>query len=121
MQYLALARATAASGLWPVVVLLAMSVALVRGQFGEQLGSFVRRMPEASAALAITAGVTAAAALAAYAVATRHQLAAVAVVLSSLYPVIPFILGVTVLRERLTAKQTAGLLAAGSATVLLAV
>lgn len=75
----------------------------------------------ASGVLATSAGVLAAAALAAYAIATRHQLAAIAVVLSSMYPVIPVLLGVTVLREHLTRQQSAGLLAAAAATVLLAV
>ena len=43
----------------------------------------------------------------------------IAVVLSSLYPAIPVLLGVTVLRERLTPKQAAGLAAAGAAIALL--
>jgi drug/metabolite transporter (DMT)-like permease len=47
-------------------------------------------------------------------------LVAVAVVLSSLYPVIPVVLGITVLRERLTRHQSGGLVAALTATILIA-
>jgi drug/metabolite transporter (DMT)-like permease len=48
-------------------------------------------------------------------------LVAVAVVLSSLYPVIPVLLGITVLRERLTRHQSGGRLAAAlTATILIA-
>lgn len=128
VQYLALAHASAASGLWPVAagrvsavgVLVILLVPLARRPTGEHDRSPLQASAR-SVVLATAAGMMAAAALAAYAVATRHQLAAIAVVLSSLYPVIPVLLGVTVLHERLSRKQTAGLLAAGSATVLLAV
>jgi drug/metabolite transporter (DMT)-like permease len=58
-------------------------------------------------------------ALACYLVATRTELVAVAVVLSSLYPVIPVLLGVTVLGERLSWRQTAGLVGALAASVLI--
>lgn len=128
VQYLALAHASAASGLWPVAagrvsavgVLIVLLVLLARRPTGEHDRSPLQASA-GSVVLATAAGMMAAAALAAYAVATRHQLAAIAVVLSSLYPVIPVLLGVTVLHERLSREQTAGLLAAGSATVLLAV
>jgi drug/metabolite transporter (DMT)-like permease len=51
--------------------------------------------------------------------ATRQELLTVAVVLSSLYPVIPVLLGLAVLRERLTLGQGAGLAGAGGAIALL--
>jgi drug/metabolite transporter (DMT)-like permease len=41
------------------------------------------------------------------------------VVLSSLYPVLPVVLGVTVLRERLTGRQLVGLVSAGAAVGLI--
>jgi drug/metabolite transporter (DMT)-like permease len=47
--------------------------------------------------------------------------ATIAVVLSSLYPVIPVLLGLTVLRERLGLGQALGLVGAGVAVVLLSV
>jgi drug/metabolite transporter (DMT)-like permease len=55
-----------------------------------------------------------------YLLATRSELVAVAVVLSSLYPVIPVLLGIAVLGERLTWKQSLGLGAALTASVLIA-
>ncbi|WP_372345562.1 EamA family transporter, partial [Streptomyces sp. KL116D] len=57
--------------------------------------------------------------LACYLLATRSQLLAVAVVLASLYPVVPVLLGLLVLRERVTRTQAVGLVAAAAATVLL--
>lgn len=117
VQYLALAHASVASGLWPVaagrvsavLVLIVMATFVMRHLKDEHDRSPLRTST-ASGVLATSAGVMAAAALAAYAIATRHQLAAIAVVLSSLYPVIPVLLGVTVLREHLTRQQSAGLL-----------
>ncbi|GGP94551.1 hypothetical protein GCM10010187_07290 [Actinomadura coerulea] len=64
-------------------------------------------------------GGLAAAALVCYLLATRQQLVVVAVVLSSLYPVVPVLLGVTALRERLSRTQAAGLAGAAAAVVLL--
>lgn len=127
VQYLALAHASSGSGLWPVAagrvsavgVLLALFVVLVRR--GEGIRTPLLRRQVTPFALAIAAGVTAAAALAAYLVATRHEIAAIAVVLSSLYPVIPVILGITVLHEHLSRRQAAGLVVAGVAIGLLAV
>jgi drug/metabolite transporter (DMT)-like permease len=55
-----------------------------------------------------------------YTLATREQLLAVAVVLTALYPVVPVVLGLTVLRERVTWSQTAGLGLAGAAVGLIA-
>ena len=79
-----------------------------------------RRSLHTVPAAAVT-GAAAALALIAYLLAMREQLAVVvAVVLSSLYPVVPVLLGVTVLRERLIPKQSVGLLAAASAVALLA-
>jgi len=68
----------------------------------------------------LVVGVLAGLALAAYLFATRTELVAIAVVLSSLYPVIPVLLGITVLRERLNWRQCAGLIGALAATVLIA-
>jgi drug/metabolite transporter (DMT)-like permease len=45
---------------------------------------------------------------------------AVAVVLAALYPVVPVLLGLTVLRERLTRTQAVGLGMAGAAVGLIA-
>ena len=54
-----------------------------------------------------------------YLLAAQRQLPAVAVVLASLYPALPVILGLALLHERLSRKQVVGLAGAGVATVLL--
>ncbi|MEU0743360.1 EamA family transporter [Streptomyces sp. NPDC006134] len=54
-----------------------------------------------------------------YLLAAQRQLPAVAVVLASLCPALPVVLGVALLREPVTRRQVAGLLGAGAATVLL--
>jgi drug/metabolite transporter (DMT)-like permease len=54
-----------------------------------------------------------------YLLAAQRQLLAVAVVLASLYPALPVVLGVALLPESVTPGQVAGLPGAGVATVLL--
>ncbi|MDV3129738.1 EamA family transporter [Mycobacterium sp. 21AC1] len=128
VQYLALAHASSAAGLWPVAtgrvsavgVLFTLFLVLALRRTDDRVGTAQLRMPATPFALATAAGVTAAAALAAYLVATHHQITAIAVVLSSLYPVIPVILGITVLHERLSRRQAAGVVGAGAAIALLA-
>ncbi|MFF0492872.1 EamA family transporter [Nocardia sp. NPDC004068] len=170
VQYLALAQADSASGIWPVTAGRAAAVLLV-GAIAVALGRRpVRRSPTrpgvptwasgglvamvlggrparqsltrpaalASGGLALggrptrrsltrprvaalSSGVLAAAALVAYLFAARTQYLAVAVVLSSLYPVVPVALGVTVLNERLRRSQLVGLASALGASVLIAV
>ncbi|MFC4855731.1 EamA family transporter [Actinophytocola glycyrrhizae] len=110
VQYLALAQSDA--GLWAVVAgrVAAALVVLpaVRG-------------PVTAVVPAAACGATAAVALTCYLLATWQQLVTVAVVLSSLYPVIPVLLGITLLRERLARAQIAGLVAGAAATGLLVV
>jgi drug/metabolite transporter (DMT)-like permease len=114
VQYLALAQAGPSSGLWPVAAgrLAAVAVLLPAG---------VRRlrMPPVRGAQALLTGAGAALALILYLLATRLQVLAVAVVLASLYPALPVVLGLAVLHERVTRRQMAGLLGAAAATVLL--
>ncbi|WP_112471193.1 EamA family transporter [Streptomyces triticisoli] len=114
VQYLALAQAGPSSGLWPVAAgrLAAVAVLLPAG---------VRRprVPPVRGARALLIGVGAALALILYLLATRLQVLAVAVVLASLYPVLPVAMGLVVLHERVTRRQVAGLLGAAVATVLL--
>lgn len=119
VQYLALAQASPASGFWPVatgrvgalgVLIAALVVA----------GRQALRVSQGPLVLALASGALAAAALISYFLATQHQIVAVAVALASLYPVIPVLLGILVLHERLTRRQMAGLLAAGAATLLMA-
>jgi drug/metabolite transporter (DMT)-like permease len=79
------------------------------------------RIPVRVGVGAAACGVAAAAALVCYLLATRLTLDVVAVVLSSLYPAIPVLLGITLLRERLSAWQKAGLVAAGISIGFLAI
>lgn len=55
-----------------------------------------------------------------YLLATRTELITVAVLLSSLYPVVPVVLGITLLRERLTRQQATGLTGALTGCLLIA-
>lgn len=118
VQYLALAQAGGGSGIWPVVAgRLAATLAilpLTRARPERVL------LPPRTWVAAAGIGSVAAIALGCYLAATWHGLVVVAVVLSSMYPALPVLLGITVLRERLTAVQTAGLAAAAVAVALLA-
>lgn len=118
VQYLALAQAGDEAGIWPVAAGRVAAVLAI----APMMRSPGRRRPDRQTTLwsAVTGGV-AAAALVCYLLATREQLVVIAVVLSSLYPVVPVLLGVTALRERLSAAQTAGLVGAGVSVVLLTV
>lgn len=119
VQYLALAQASPASGLWPVATgrVGALGVLAAALLF---VGRQSLRASRGPIALALASGALAAAALISYFLATQHQIVAIAVALASLYPVIPVLLGILVLHERLTRRQTAGLVAAGAATLLMA-
>ncbi|MFB4301756.1 EamA family transporter [Actinomadura sp. NTSP31] len=116
VQYLALARAGHDAGLWPVAAGRVAAVLAI----APMARAHTRRLPgRATPPGALATGAVAAAALAFYLLATREQLVVIAVVLSSLYPVVPVLWGVTALRERLSAGQVAGLAAAGAAVLLL--
>lgn len=78
-----------------------------------------RRVGPGTVLGAVAVGGCATLALVAYLLATREQLLSIAVVLSSLYPAIPVLLGLTVLRERLNRAQLTGLVTAGVAIALL--
>lgn len=125
IQYLCLAQADASSGLWPIlsgraaaiVTILVAAVFLLRKATAQNAA----RWSPPVLALSIGAGVLAATALAAYLYALRTEFITVAVVLSSLYPVVPVIVGLVFLGERLRRAQALGLAAALTATVLIAV
>ncbi|GAB3439995.1 EamA family transporter [Actinophytocola sediminis] len=122
-QYLALAQAGPESGIWPVVAgrvvsIIAVAVASTAMRRDTVVPDGAHRVGGDVAAG--VAGALAGFALVCYLYATRTELVAIAVVLSSLYPGIPVLLGITVLGERLTRSQAAGLIAAAAATVLIA-
>jgi drug/metabolite transporter (DMT)-like permease len=125
VQYLALAQAGGDAGLWPVAAgrvtaLLTIAPMLVRSRTPRPPDARTTGLPDArTTGFAVATGTVAAAALALYLLATGRQLVVIAVVLSSLYPVVPVLWGVTALRERLSAGQVAGLVAAGAAVLLL--
>jgi drug/metabolite transporter (DMT)-like permease len=139
VQYLALAMAEPDAGLWPVLAgRVAATLAVLPTAWRElSTGKIISRRNRRSSEVdwksggpragkpmralvgAVATGGCATLALVAYLLATRTQLLSIAVVLSSLYPAIPVLLGLTVLRERLNLRQTAGLLGAAAATVML--
>ncbi|WP_199487651.1 EamA family transporter [Actinomadura spongiicola] len=120
IQYLALAQADDGSGIWPVAVGRVAAVLTILPIMRTRPGGPERRSSSGMPAFWSAAnGGLAAAALVCYLLATREQLVVVAVVLSSLYPVVPVLLGVTALRERLSAAQAAGLVGAAASVLLL--
>ncbi|WP_199431479.1 EamA family transporter [Qaidamihabitans albus] len=120
LQFIALARVDPAAGLWPLVasrlaaVLTIVPLAVTAGA-GLRMGGRFLLAAAGTGALGTLAIVL-------YTFATQQQLLAIAVVLTALYPVIPVVLGLTVLRERVTASQATGLglAAAAVATIALA-
>ena len=118
LQFVALVPVDPAAGMWPLVASrVASVVALVPVLVAARAPV---RMPRRLALAALGSGAAGTLAIACYTLATREQLLAVAVVLTALYPVVPVLLGITVLRERITPAQTAGLGLAGAAVGLIA-
>lgn len=117
VQYLALAQAGPNAGIWPVTAgrVTATATALA-------LALWAGRRPRLRPAHSLWAagcGAVAAAALVCYLLATRQDLVVVVVVLANLYPVIPVLLGITVLGERLSRRQVVGLVGAMTAVGLI--
>lgn len=120
LQYIALAQAGDGAGIWPIVAgRFAASLAILPLTGAAFAG--MRRLRLSIVLWAVVIGGTAALALTLYMLAAQLQLVTIAVVLSSLYPVIPVLLGITMLSERLSARQVVGLLAAGAAVCLISV
>ncbi|ABG94568.1 conserved hypothetical protein [Rhodococcus jostii RHA1] len=99
VQYVALAQAGAGSGLWPVAAGRVAAILTIAPLLPSSGGAHIRWSLVPALAAGFT-GAAAALALIAYLLAAREQLAVVAVVVSYLYPVVPVLLGVTVLGER---------------------
>jgi drug/metabolite transporter (DMT)-like permease len=119
VQYIALAQADASSGLWPVAAGRVAAVLVLLPSAARYAGHL--RMPPGRCVQALLVGAGAALGLVLYLLAAQRQLLAVAVVLASLYPALPVILGLALLHEKVTRWQTTGLLGAAVATVLLSV
>jgi drug/metabolite transporter (DMT)-like permease len=118
LQFVALVPVDPAAGLWPLVASRIASVITILPMAVAARAPL--RMPRRLALAAACSGAIGTLAITCYTLATREQLLAVAVVLAALYPVVPVLLGLTVLRERLTRTQTAGLGLAGAAVGLIA-
>ncbi|MFI6217140.1 EamA family transporter [Nocardia brasiliensis] len=110
LQFIALARVGSDAGLWPLVASRFASVlAIVPLAIGARAPL---RMRPPLLLGTLGTGALGTLAIALYTWATWQQLLAIAVVLAALYPVIPVVLGLTVLRERLTRTQVFGLVLA---------
>ncbi|MEV6910810.1 EamA family transporter [Amycolatopsis sp. NPDC051071] len=118
VQYLALAQAAPEAGLWPVVA-SRFAATLTVLPMALTTGNGVRLSPRHTV-YAVLIGSLAALSLLLYMLATQRGLTAIAVVLSSFYPVVPVVLGIVALRERPSRTQAAGLAGAAAAVVLLA-
>ncbi|GEL24071.1 multidrug transporter [Pseudonocardia sulfidoxydans NBRC 16205] len=125
LQYLALARCSPDAGLWPVLagrltavlIVGVLAVTMMRQTSADPDGHKRTRSVLAAAG----SGVLAAVALTAYALAAQSEFVTVAVVLSSLYPVVPALVGIAFLGERLSRRQVLGLAVALTGAVLIAV
>ncbi|HEY8979660.1 MAG TPA: GRP family sugar transporter [Streptomyces sp.] len=117
VQFLAMAQVGMDSGLWPVVLSRVVSVAVIAAVLGSYGAD--RTLTGRSWAATVAAGALGTLAIMLYLEATRHQLMAVATVLSALYPAVPVLLALGLLNERLNRRQSAGLACAALAIGLI--
>ncbi|MEV3973352.1 EamA family transporter [Streptomyces sp. NPDC050698] len=117
VQYLALGQAGPGSGLWPVAAGRVAAVLVLLPDAARHARRL--RLPPVRCVQAVLVGAGAALGLVLYLLAVQRQLLAVAVVLASLYPALPVVLGLVLLHERISRRQAGGLVGAGIATVLL--
>jgi drug/metabolite transporter (DMT)-like permease len=118
VQFLGMTRVPLTAGLWPVAASRAASVVVIVLLVAGTRPAL--RMPVRWAGAAVGAGIVGSVAIVLYWVATHQQLVAVATVLAALYPAIPVVLALVVLRERVGRWQTIGLCGAAAAIALLA-
>nr|WP_234544099.1 DMT family transporter [Streptomyces shenzhenensis] len=118
VQFLAMAQVGAGSGLWPVALSRVVSVAVIAAVLGSYGAGW--RLSGSPWAATVAAGALGTLAIVLYLEATGQQLMTVATVLSALYPAIPVLLALVVLKERLNCRQAAGLTCAAFAVGLLA-
>ncbi|WP_251015099.1 EamA family transporter [Streptomyces sp. ISL-99] len=103
--------------LWPVAAGRLAAVVLLLPTALRYVPEF--RQPRKRLGQAAVIGAGAALGLILYLWAAQQQMLAVAVVLASLYPAIPTVLGLALLREKVPPAQVTGLLSAGAAVILL--
>jgi len=115
--FLALARTSAAAGMWPLVASRALSLVLF-GALGLATGQSLGLVSPVSK-VALGSGVVDMAANALYLAATRYGALSVVVTLASLYPASTVLLARVLLHERLSALQVSGVACALAAIVLI--
>ncbi len=118
VQFLAMAQVGTTSGLWPVVLSRVASVAVIAAvlrAYGAPWGLTGRPWVAAAAA-----GALGTLAIVLYLEAASQQLMAIATVLSALYPAVPVLLALMLLKERLNRRQATGLICAALAIGLIA-
>ncbi|GAA2592658.1 EamA family transporter [Actinomadura fulvescens] len=120
VQYLALKPVPLDAGLWPIAASRAASVAVTL-PWALAAAGVPLRLPARQALPALAVGTVGSTAVLLYWIAAHRELLAVATVLAALYPVIPVVLALVFLRERLTRRQILGLCGAGAAIALLTV
>ncbi|MFD4557851.1 EamA family transporter [Streptomyces sp. NPDC058469] len=118
VQFLAMAQVGKDSGLWPVVLSRVVSVAVIAAVVSSYGAGW--RLTGRAWAATVAAGALGTLAIVLYLEATRQQLMAVATVLAALYPAIPVLLALVLLKERLNRHQAAGLACAALAIGLIA-
>ncbi|MBP2471590.1 drug/metabolite transporter (DMT)-like permease [Crossiella equi] len=114
VQFVAMARLLPEDGFWPVVASRVVSVLVIRALCRSV------RAPARVALGAVGAGALGTVAVVCYLLSAQRQLLTVAVVLSALYPVIPVLVALLFLRERVSRAQVLGLVGAAAAVVLIA-
>jgi drug/metabolite transporter (DMT)-like permease len=113
VQFIAMAQVGLTDGMWPLVLSRVASVVVIAVLVART--GVCWTMPRLPAAAAMASGVIGTAAIVSYLLATSRQLLTIPTVLASLYPAVPVLLAVTVLRERLSTRQIVGLVVAGAA------
>ncbi|WP_423464735.1 EamA family transporter [Promicromonospora sp. MS192] len=118
-HFVAVARIPAEAGAWPLVASRGVSVVVIVA-LAVALGAPARLSRRATWAALVAGGVGTVATVL-YWAAVAEGLLTTTTVLASLYPAVPVLLAVVLLRERLSAGQVSGLVVAGAAVVLIAV
>lgn len=118
VQFLAMAQVGTDSGLWPVVLSRVVSVLVIAAVLASYGARW--RLTGKPWAATVAAGALGTLAIVLYLEATRQQLMAIATVLSALYPAIPVLLALVLLKERLNRRQAVGLVCAALAIGLIA-
>jgi len=115
--FLALAKTSAEAGIWPLVAARAVSFGLFAAVALAMRSPI--RMTNRVAAMTVSGGVLDMLANLLYLIASRYGPLSVVVTLASLYPASTVLLARTVLGERLSATQVAGIVCALAAVVLI--